>query len=349
MPETGRHIALVIPGLCGPDADPPVSVYLQPRPLALDQLVSRSRVQAAPGTDPDTLLCKLFGMDMAVDAGAPVAALSWLADSGAAGDGFLLRADPVHLRPDQSRLLLFEAHSFELSQQEANQLAAAFNELYADRGWMLTAIRPQRWYLSVPQAPLVDTVSPARVAGQDIDACLPQGAAAVEWHAVLNEVQMLFHDHPVNAAREQRGAPVINSLWFWGGGVLPAAVQGEFVQVFTDQALGMGLAALAAVPRRDLPADAAELLAMLVPGVNLVATDALQWPAQYADVDHWLHGLQQLEQHWFAPLRAALRRGELASLRIYPCNGRSYLTSRALQRHFWRRRRPFEALCRDHV
>ena len=81
--------------------------------------------------------------------------------------------------------------------------------------------------------------------------------------------------------------------------------------------------------------------------MNLVATDVLHWPAQYADVEHWLQGLQQLEQGLFIPLLAALRRGELASLQIYPCNGRCFATSRARQRQFWQRSRPFERLCRD--
>ena len=347
MPETGRHVVLVIPGLCGPQSDPPVSGYLTTRPVALDRLVSRSRVRTAAGDDRDMLLCSLFGLDIEAGVVPPVAPLTWLADTGAAGSGYVLRADPVHLRADQSRLLLFEGHSFDLSQQEADQLTAAFNALYADRGWQLTAIRPQRWYLSVPRAPLITTVPASRVAGQDIDACLPQGPAAVEWHALLNEVQMLFHDHPVNTAREQRGEPGINSLWFWGGGVLPENVQAPVAQVVTDHALGMGLAAVAEIPRRDLPADAGGLLALAVPGVNLVVSDALQWSARYDDLEHWRHGLQQLEQGWFVPLLAALRRGELASLRIYPCNGHSYVTSRVQQRHFWKRSRPFEDVCRD--
>ena len=347
MPDTGRHIILVLPGLCGPDSDPPVSDYLQTRPVALDRLLSRSRVQVAPAADLDSLLCSLFGMEPEVGVAPPVAPLTRLADTGAAEGGYVLRADPVHLRADQSRLLLFEAHSFELSQDEAEQLADAFNTLYADRGWQLVTPRPQRWYLSVPQDPLITTVPPARAAGQDIDACLPQGAAAVEWHALLNEVQMLLHDHPVNIEREQRGEPGINSLWFWGGGVLPQGVHSELAQVITDHVLCMGLAASAGVPRRDLPADAGELTTLALPGVNLVVSDALHWPVQYGDVEHWLQVLQQLEQDWCGPLLAALRRGELASLSIYPGNGRRYTTSRALLRQFWKRDRPFEAVCRS--
>lgn len=347
MPDTGRHLTLVIPGLCGPDSDPPVSAYLSTRPVALDRLLSRSRVQVAPGTELDSLLCSLFGLELASGATPPVAPLTRLADTGVAESGYVLRADPVHLRADQSRLLLFEGHSFGLSQAEADQLTDAFNSLYTDRGWQLTAVRPQRWYLPVSQSPRITTVSPARVAGQDIDACLPGGEAAVEWHALLNEVQMLLHDHPVNIAREQRGEPAINSLWFWGGGVLPEGVHCELVQVITDHPLCMGLAAVADIPLRDLPADAGELFSLALPGMNLLVSDALQWPAQYGDVEHWLQGLQQLEQEWFVPLLAALRRGELASLHIFPGNGRGYVSSRALLRQFWKRSRPFEVLCRD--
>lgn len=345
MPDGDRHLALLLPGLCGPESDPPVFEHLQARPRALDRLLSRSRVRSVPGADPDVVLCALLGLEPKAAAAPPVAPLTRLADTGEAAGGYVLRADPVHLRADQSRLLLFESHSFELEQEEADQLVAAFNALYADRGWWLTPVRPQRWYLSLPQAASMTAVPPARVAGRDIDACLPRGEGVVEWHALLNEVQMLFHDHPVNAARAARGAPPINSLWFWGGGVLPQDLQPAVSQVITDQPLGMGLAAVAEVPRRDLPADVTELLAQAVPGVNLLVSDVLQWPAQYGDVEAWLDGLQQLEQAWFAPLLVALRRGDLASLRIYPCNGRSHVTSRFQLRQFWKRDRPYEVVC----
>ena len=39
---------------------------------------------------------------------------------------------------------------------------------------------------------------------------------------LLNEVQVLLHQHPLNAARQTRGLPPVNSVWFWGAGRLPA-------------------------------------------------------------------------------------------------------------------------------
>jgi hypothetical protein len=45
------------------------------------------------------------------------------------------------------------------------------------------------------------------------------GAAAAHLAATegLNEIQMVWHEHPVNLAREERGEVPINSLWLYGG------------------------------------------------------------------------------------------------------------------------------------
>jgi hypothetical protein len=341
----GRHLALVLPGLCGPVSDPPVSACLEPRPVALDRLLSRCKIQHASGTDLGTTLAGLFGLGDRLLDSLPVASLSYLSDTGSAASGYLLRADPVHLRADQSSLRLFDSHSFSITQEEADELVVAFNAFYAELGWRLAAPRPQRWYLSLPSDPAITTRAIAAVVGQSIDACLPQGEAAAEWHTLLNEVQMLFHAHPVNAARELRGEPLINSVWFWGGGELPATVQATAARVVTDHPLVMGLAQQAGIPRMDVPADGGELLAIAGDGVSLLVDDSLESATQYGDIDSWLDALRQLEQHWFVPLLAAVTRGELDSLRVYPCNGHYYLTNRKQQRRFWRRNRPFEDLC----
>ena len=307
--------------------------------------MSRCKIQHASGADLGTTLAGLFGLGDGPLDSLPVASLTCLSDTGSATSGYLLRADPVHLRADQSSLRLFDSHSFSITQAEADELVAAFNAFYAERGWRLAAPRPQRWYLSLPSGPAITMRAITAVVGQSIDTCLPQGAAAAEWHALLNEVQMLFHAHPVNVARELRGEPLINSVWFWGGGELPATVQTTAARVVTDHPLAMGLAQQAGITRMDVPADGGELLAIAGEGVSLLVDDSLEGATQYGDIDSWLDALRQLEQHWFAPLLAAVRRGELESLCIYPCNGHYYLTNRKQQRRFWRRNRPFEDRC----
>jgi hypothetical protein len=344
---TGRQLALLLPGLCGPVSDPPVTDYLVPRPVALDRLLSRSKVQQAGGLDLDSTLCHWFGLDDGPHSSLPLASLTYLSDTGEQSPGYLLRADPVHLRADQSSLRLFDSHGFSMTQEEADELVAAFNDFYAERGWRLTAPRPQRWYLSLPADPGITTTPIGNVAGQVVDPCLPRGAAAAEWHALLNEVQMLLHAHPVNSAREQRGEPAINSLWFWGGGVLPAAVQTRADRVITDHPLGMGLAQQAGISRVDVPVDVDALLAQTDDGLSLLVNDVLDGPSRYGDIGSWVDALQQLEQHWFAPLLAAIKDGEVAALEIYPCNGYRYMTSKRQQRRFWKRNHPFEDRCKQ--
>ena len=345
MADSGRHLALIIPGLCGPDSDPPVSDYLQPRPAALDRLLSRSKIVQHGTTGLEATLCRWFGLDGNGQAALPVAPLTYRADAGETAAGYIMRADPVYLRADQSILRLFDADTFPVTQAEADKLVTAFNSFYSERGWQLQAPCPRRWYLTLAAPPAMTTTAVSQLGGQDIDAFLPRGEDAADWHRILNEVQMLFHAHPVNSAREQRGEPAINSLWFWGGGELPEVVQTEFTRVASDHPLAMGLARQAGITRVDLPSGATELFDFAAPGSSLLVTDVLESPVLYGEVERWLERLLQLEQQWFIPLLEAMRRGELTSLAIYPCNGQRFHISRRQLRAFWKPLRPFETVC----
>ena len=335
----------MIPGLCGSGVDAAFLNTLTERFPALERLLSRSqRDQRAAGSF-DASLFRYFDLHCPAGAALPIAALTCLVDIEEPQAGYIMRADPVHLRADQSTLRLFDSRSFSITQDEADQLVVAFNELYADRGWQLTAPCPQRWYLYLPEVPLIKTVSPLQSAGQSIDPHLPQGRDTAVWHALMNEVQMLFHQHPLNAQREASGEPTINSLWFWGEGRLPEAVHRPDMRVATDHPLAMGLAHFTQTPRRDLPASLEELLATVEQSLTLVVLDELEAAVHYADIEAWLAALKRLEQHWFAPLLAALADGRVASLEIDPCSGKSYLTTPRQQRYFWKRIRPLALVC----
>src|SRR6185436_8180005 len=114
---------------------------------------------------------------------------------------------------------------------------------------------------------------------------------------LLTEIQMLLHSHAVNAAREARGEPAVNSLWFWGAGRLPGRVQGRWKSVTSDEPLALGLARLAGAAAHALPESAdAWLEHPATDGRHLVILD----PA-----------VEALERDWFAPLAAALRAGRV--------------------------------------
>src|SRR5258706_4176246 len=124
-------------------------------------------------------------------------------------------------------------------------------------------MRPARWYVRLEKAPDMQTTPAAAARGLAIDETLPSGSDAMRFHALMNEAQMLLHEHPVNAEREARAEPALNSVWFWGGGVMAAAKERPFSTVVGDDPLARGLALAAGNPGQAVPGGARAPLAAL--------------------------------------------------------------------------------------
>jgi hypothetical protein len=266
-------------------------------------LLARARASAGAAQGLYAWLGEAFGVDP-----LPAGALS-------AGEaGFWLRADPVHLSVMRDRLVLVPVTG--LARAEAEALVDALNRHFAGTHEFRVA-QPDCWVLRTAPAPL-DTLSVSDMAGRDIDPQLPGG----KWPALLNEIQMALHEHPVNEARE---LPV-NSVWLWGAGELPARATGPWRSVTAEDPVALGLARLAGIARRA-PARSAEdwLDAMPQDGRHLVLLEA----------EHTL-----LEEFWFAPLLAALKAGRVGMLSLHaPEAGLSFEIARGDLRRFWRRAR----------
>jgi len=310
----------------------------------LGRLLARAQVQGAPavGRDYERALFALFHGEWPSEADPPVAAVTRYLDSGQRDAGWYLRADPVHLRADLHKLILFDADAFTLARDEAEALAAEAGRFLGGAGARLEALMPGRWYLGLAEAPRLRTHSLYSVVGRDLSPYLPHGEQGPQWRGILNELQMLLHASPVNQAREARGELPVNSLWFWGGGRLPRVQAGCWEQVWSDDPLALGLAKLAQIPRSARPGTGADWLAQAVtPGRHLVVLDSLYRSARYADVEDWLMELGELERHWFVLLSDALRRRRLASLTLLGGEGGVYRATPGSLRRWWRRPRPF--------
>jgi hypothetical protein len=340
----GKSLTLLIPGLFGFPADAPLAAPQAPPPLpALETLLARADRLPAPPPDYESLIFGQFGIGATEDADLPVAAVTRALDLGVIDKGWWLRADPVHLRAERDRLILFDTQAVSLRQEEAERLAAEVGEAYSADGWLLKAPRPGRWYLRPARAPRIRTTPLPQVVGKDIHPYLPQGRDAKAWHTVLNEVQILLHTASVNTERERRGELPINSLWFWGGGRLPSIAPVEWAQVHGDEPLCLALARLSEVPSGAAPASFGEWLRLAErPGAHLVVLDGARAPVQYGDAEQWRALLERLEREWMAPLQDALRARELRSLTL-TADGRAFRVDGARLRRWWRRRRPFAA------
>jgi hypothetical protein len=339
----GTHLHLVIPALLGPLPGMDQPGFAWPRASQTGLLLSRANTEAVAGATLEELLTALFGRDGRKAPPLPIAPLTYLADAGRRPTGWCMRADPVHLRADQGRLLLFGGEVLSLEGTEAQALASAINGHFRDQRWRLEAPVPQRWYLSLPAPARIATVPLARVSGRSIEGSLPRGAEGPAWHTILNEVQMLLHDHPVNAARERADRPTVNSVWFWGGGGLPDAFVADWSQVWSDHPLVIGLSRLAGLSCDPIPGTARPLAGSIPPGQSLAVLDRLEVAVRYGDETAWRQGIAALESDWIAPLLGALRARWLSSITLYPLNGMKYTLARGPLRRFWRRSRPFMA------
>jgi hypothetical protein len=56
------------------------------------------------------------------------------------------------------------------------------------------------------------------VAGHNVHDFMPAGRDGSRIRSLMNEIQMLLHEHPVNQRRERVGQLPVNGWWLWGFG-----------------------------------------------------------------------------------------------------------------------------------
>jgi hypothetical protein len=326
------HCELMLPGLYYAPA--------VPRLPALEMLLARGRRSVSEPRSPEGWLQQAFGVDAAE---LPAGALTLLAGHGAPGPERWARADPVHLRLMRDRLVLVPNEAFELSHEESEALCEALNRHFGG-ALELRAVEARRWCARLAEDFGALPAAPLELAGRDADLGRPLGEGARRWQALLTEAQMVLHAHPVNLARERRGAPAVNSLWLWGSGTLPGELPRRWQTVAAGEPVALGLAQLSGARSRGVPASAEAWLESLPEdGRQLAVLDGLRTPRALSQEAEYAECLDALESGWFAPLLAALRRGRVGMVTLQlPDLGHVFETIRGDLRRFWRRPRALE-------
>ena len=262
----------------------------------------------------------------AIDAAElPTAALTRSIDADDAGEARWLRADPAYVMADAVTLRLLACGNVGLSADETEAFAQTLKPLFGDAGFAFDAPHAERWYLRCERgAKLPKFSAPEEALGDDLANHLPEGDDARRWRSLLNEAQITLTQHPVNAQRARRGLPPVNSLWFWGAGVLPQRVHCGFDRIVSDDEVVVSLAKLGGVlffPRQQetpFPWGAGQKQSILV---DL---------ADQRDV-------AALDRDWLRPMADALQRGQIAQLDLLFESGERYVVKTAHRWRFWRR------------
>jgi Uncharacterized protein conserved in bacteria len=279
-----------------------------PPPLA--RALARADLQLLGG-DSRQQLSRHFPQLLAADTLWPVAALTRQFDAGDAGDGRWLRADPAFVAADmQGVRMLAHGPALALDAGQVQQLIQAIAPVFAEQGMALSAPTPERWYLQLPaglELPVFADID--NVLGDDLFDHLPGGDAGRLWRSLLSETQVLLHQHPYNRQRASQGLAMVNSLWFWGPGSLPAQVPSAFAQVRSPDPLLQAIAALAGQPEGQ---------------------------GQLVDLRHLRQPQVMIEQA-LLPLLGALERGELSRLNLDFADGHHYQLNRGQRWRLWRK------------
>jgi len=323
------HCELLVPGLFAAPGGA--------RLPSLELLLARGRCTSAGAESLEDWLHDAFELG---DASLAAGALTLLGANGEPGTRAWLRADPVHLRLMRDRLVLAPAAALGIKPGDAQALCEALNHHFASR-MSVQVLDAQRWVATMDADFTVDAQPPLALAGRDVAVALPTTTSAL-----LNEAQMVLHAHPINEAREERGEPPVNSVWFWGAGRVPAVPTKRWHSVNADDPLVLGLGRAAGIRHRTLgPSAEAWLERASEEGRHLVLLDALRTPFALGQTGEYHEALARLERDWFAPLLDALRDGRIGMLTIHvpdAAESLAYETIRADLRRFWRRPRSLE-------
>jgi len=140
-------------------------------------------------------------------------------DPVGARDGFWICADPVATHLAVDNMLLAPAGAIEPA--EAAAIIAMLNDEFGRDGLLFVADDARHWHVRCDVDQAVATTPLWRAIGTPVRGLMPAGDVGRTWTRRLNEVQMMLHEHPVNAARAAASRAPINSLWWWGEGRWP--------------------------------------------------------------------------------------------------------------------------------
>lgn len=155
----------------------------------------------------------------------------------------VLTVTPAYLHATLDHLVLSPASELTVTRRQADELAFAANAFLMEDNIELRVITPDCWLLITPTSLKLELRGSLQASGRNIHAYMPGGEDGRRLRVLLNELQMLWHDHPVNQSRIENGQVPINSLWVEG--VVHSADQASpapFDQVVSKSPVTRGLA-----------------------------------------------------------------------------------------------------------
>ena len=231
------------------------------------------RFEAFSAALPHEILLYGTGVD-----NSPPLSHQWMQQLGIApAPGIWFVLQPVHLHIARDHLVLTDPRQLIIDEQSSRALFGSAQPLFEELGHELRYGDARHWFVRADTWQALRTTTPDAASGHNVDVWLPSGEHAREWRRLHNEIQMLWHTHPINEAREVKGQPCINALWLWGG---------------------------ASPEQRPAKHD------------TLTVDDSLISPALADDWGRWLLAMQDIERRHVSPLLQQLQNKKIDGLTL---------------------------------
>lgn len=226
------------------------------------------------------------------------------------------RLTPCHLHLGLDHAVLVDPGQLALTADEAAGLAQTIAPLFDAAGLALRWPEPDAWFAL--GAPWELRAWPWTLAsGRNVIAWQPQGPAARAWRRLLTEIQMSWHEHPVNSARAARGLRPVNALWLDGFVTrLPeahAAARRGTIVTGAQALAGLGTCAGWTVREPQHPAPTSDVAGA---GPLLIDIDRWRVPRRLGDAQAWHDAWADFDRWLASPAFAAARAAAPGGLRV---------------------------------
>ncbi len=179
-------------------------------------------------------------------------------------DEIPLCCDFIILQSSHNDMILKDFTADRLSRDDSEMLIAALQESIVSDGVRFHSGGGPNNLMVMKTAPFPDRLEPPmELIGEGIRKHIQQDKAYRDLVHLMNEAQIILHNHPLNRRRRSESRDPVNSVWFWGNrrgatgaSTLPAfeSLFGRTGAVITDSPLLRGMARAAGMEVPE-PAD----------------------------------------------------------------------------------------------
>jgi hypothetical protein len=324
MRKSGRYLEILVPELSACIHE--VNDKSGNEDLSFLQVLSRADYARSSSVNFDEYLLEACGIKGLSDGYVSQASVLAYADTGLINSVPIICSDPVFLKGDPSRLMLFDADSIGINKSEADSLVSLLNDFFRRDGLNIWCKDPRRWFVEGLDHTIYAGTSPTKLTGTPLEPDMASRKALGDLGRIMTEAQMVLHDCEVNKRRLCEGKPPVNSIWLWGAGEQPLVSKPKITAVFTNDHFSKSCAkfsSLAVGSVEDID------LSMIQSGARgLVAI-----PPKYN-----LWQTNQILQRVIKYAVSSLKSGELTKLLIVSDRD-TFLLDRRMLRRFWKRKK----------